>query len=108
MPREEGIEELLSHPRALRVLYALARSEPVNMRGFIEISNLDRPEAKELREWMTEAGYLHVERLSGHGDAGVLEIRRSPFGVKVTGHLLAIHDDVKAHQARRRTTKDAS
>lgn len=75
-----GLEELVARPRALRVLLALARGGPLNMRQFIEASGHARPHAQALREDLVRLGYIAVEQGPGHGNAGVLRISLTPWG----------------------------
>lgn len=90
------VEELLDRPRILRVLLALGRHEPLNFRQFTEASGHGRPYAQVLRQEMVDLDYIVERRLPGHGHAGILEIRLTPFGRNVAELLLALDDLVAA------------
>ena len=93
---ERTIDELIDRPRSLKVLLALGREGALNMRRFTEASGHARQHAQALREDLQRMGYVTVEHLSGHGNAGVLRIRLTPLGERVAAHLLGADEDIRA------------
>jgi hypothetical protein len=87
------IEDLFRAPRAFRTLHALARGAPMTMGQFVDAAGVAQQHAKDLRIEMDALGLLDVRVHSGHGNAGILEIRLSPLGRRLAERLLAAGDD---------------
>ena len=92
---DRSIAELIRRPRSLFVLLALGQEGSMNMRRFTEVSGHARQHAQALREELQEMGFLRVEHLSGHGNAGVLRITLTPLGERIAALLLQMDDEVR-------------
>ncbi|HEX2021570.1 MAG TPA: hypothetical protein VHH36_02595 [Candidatus Thermoplasmatota archaeon] len=105
-PREsEGaptIDDLSAHRRALSVLAALGREEPINMARFTRASLLVPERAKALREALEGLGLLDVQVARTQGTAEILEIRLTPLGRQVAQRAVEMDDVLRAAKPKRK------
>jgi DNA-binding HxlR family transcriptional regulator len=94
------MDELIENPRAFRVLCALAlKDTPMNFREFTEASQTQRAYSAPLRELLADLGYIEVVHHTEHANAGVMEIRLTPFGRGAAKLLLELDEFVKKERA---------
>lgn len=83
------MDDLLSRPRALRTLVALAEAEPMTMGQFMEASGYHNEPARDLREDLERAGLVVVEQ-HVDGRRVTKQIRLTPLARRIVEHARAI------------------